>query len=255
MASYLITGTSRGLGLTLATILAARPEDQVRFIVAAARTKTPALEALINKYPSRIAFVELEVTSQESIDAAVVKVKQVLGPSSNGGIDILINNAGIMPFNPSGIFEATDLMHVLNVNVNGVQLVSAAFLPLLRLGSQKLIFNISSVLGSIELFPRFAVFPVSTYKVSKAALNALTVQWSLDLSKSDFTVVAASPGWLRTDLGTDQADLSVEEGANGILEILKGITKADTGKFFDIHVPGWDKTTSFNHYEGGVLPW
>ncbi|KAJ9615696.1 hypothetical protein H2200_001772 [Cladophialophora chaetospira] len=253
MASYLITGTSRGLGLTLAKLLAAKPKDQVSFIFAAARSKTPALEKLISEFPGRVIFVQLEVTSQEDIMAAVKTVEAALGPDR--ALDFLINNAGVMPFAVNGISQATDLMHCLEVNVNSIQLVTAAFLPLLRRSGQKTILNISSILGSMGIASRFAAYPVSTYKVSKAAVNALTVQWSLELAKEGFTVIAASPGWLRTDLGGDQADLSVETGAKGTLEILDKATKDDTGKFFDITVPGWDKNAQFNRYEGGELPW
>ena len=104
MASYLISGTSRGLGLTLAKTLAARPENEVSLIIAAARNKTPALEELINKYPGRVVFVQLEVTSQESITAAVEFATAALG--HDGGLDVLINNAGVMPFAVNGISQA-----------------------------------------------------------------------------------------------------------------------------------------------------
>jgi len=104
MSSYPITGTSRGLGLTLTTFLLDRPKNQVRFVTAAARTKTPALEALINKHPGRIAFIPLEVTSEKSVNAAVGKVQEAL--EATGGLDVLINNAGIMPFVPEGITQA-----------------------------------------------------------------------------------------------------------------------------------------------------
>lgn len=158
MASYLITGTSRGLGLTLAKFLAARPKDQVSLVFTAARNKTPALEELIGKYPGRVVFVPLEVTSQETINAAFKSVEQALGP--NDGLDVLINNAGIMPFQVNGISQAyyrpdllshfeccpnisgrTDLMQCMEINVNSIQLMTTAFLPLLRRGKQKTILN------------------------------------------------------------------------------------------------------------------
>lgn len=63
---------------------------------------------------------------------------------------------------------------------------------------------------------------------------------------------------MRTDLGGDQADLAPEEGAKGILEIADGLTSGDTGKFFDIYVPDWDREAEkaqYNRYEGGNLPW
>ncbi|KAK5048666.1 hypothetical protein LTR84_005757 [Exophiala bonariae] len=253
MANYLITGTSRGLGLELASALLTRPPNEVRWVGLAARSKTPALQKLLENNSTRAHFIALEVTSPESVKAAVEEVEKVLGPSL--GLDVLINNAGIMPFNPQGITKATDLMQNLEVNVNSIQLVTAGFLPLLRRGQKKLVFNIGSILGSIAHAPKFAGFPVSTYKVSKAAVNALTVQWSLELEKEGFTVISAHPGWLRTELGSDQADLAPEVGAKGILDIADQISREDTGKFFDIHVPGWKVGPSSNTYEGGVLPW
>ena len=68
-------------------------------------------------------------------------------------------------------------------------------------------------------------------------------------------LISSTVQYLRTDLGTDQADLPVEVGASGVLEIADRLSKEDSGKFFDIYVPDWDKTSQFNRYEGGTLPW
>jgi NAD(P)-dependent dehydrogenase (short-subunit alcohol dehydrogenase family) len=103
MSSYAITGTSRGIGLSLVTLLAARPANEVRFIAAAARSKSPALQKLIELYPDRVIFVPLDVTRKESAETATRAVEQALGP--DGGIDVLINNAGVMTFTPGGIQE------------------------------------------------------------------------------------------------------------------------------------------------------
>lgn len=100
MASYLITGSSRGLGLSLVNILAARSVDQVRFIAATARKITPALQTLVDKHPGRVVFVSLETTQQESVDAAVREVERALGGK---GLDCLINNAGISGYTPGGV--------------------------------------------------------------------------------------------------------------------------------------------------------
>jgi NAD(P)-dependent dehydrogenase (short-subunit alcohol dehydrogenase family) len=100
MASYLITGSSRGLGLALATILSGRSSQQVRKVIASARTKTPALQTLLEKNPDRVAFVALETNKQASVEAAVSEVQKILGPGA--GLDVLINNAGISSWTQGG---------------------------------------------------------------------------------------------------------------------------------------------------------
>lgn len=85
------------------TILAARPVSQVRFIAATARSTTPDLQALTEKHPGRVVFVPLNVTDQDSVQAAVVTVGEALG--SNTGLDCLINNAGVLSWTPGGAPE------------------------------------------------------------------------------------------------------------------------------------------------------
>lgn len=100
MASYLITGTSRGIGLTLVKDLVAKPVTEVSIIFAAARTETPALKELIEKSAGRIEFVSIDVTSPEKVKRAAMQVEKSLGGK---GLDILINNAGVLNFIPDGI--------------------------------------------------------------------------------------------------------------------------------------------------------
>ena len=99
MASYFITGASRGLGLGLCTALAAKPASVVAIVYAAARSKTDALNELVSKSSGRVGLVSLELTNEESIKQAVKQVEQSL-PTS--GLDVLINNAGVMPFTANG---------------------------------------------------------------------------------------------------------------------------------------------------------
>ncbi|OQE46554.1 hypothetical protein PENCOP_c001G01672 [Penicillium coprophilum] len=75
------------------------------------------------------------------------------------------------------------------------------------------------------------------YKTSKAALNMLTAQYAQQYARDGFTVLAISPGWLCTDLGTDQADISVEKGAEKVLDIIQKATPDQNGKFLNICVP------------------
>ncbi|KAF9634144.1 Short-chain dehydrogenase/reductase SDR [Lasiodiplodia theobromae] len=251
MASYLITGASRGIGLTLVTMLAAKPASEVAKVYAAARSESEALKKVIASAASRVVFVPLEVTSQDSIKAAAAKVDEL---QAGKGLDVLINNAGIMEA-PVQVDQCDDLPDVLNVNVVGVHNVTRAFLPQLKKGTQKKIINISSGLGSMAWAHFSALYLFPAYKVSKAALNMLTVQYAHLLEKDGFTVVAITPGWLRTDLGSSQADLSVEEGAQAALNILMNATPKISGKFFNIHIPGWETKTGFSKYDGSEIPW
>lgn len=90
MASFLITGCARGLGLAMVTHLASLPESQVGVVFATARKDSSELTELVNKFPSRVFFIQLDVTDPTSIQDAARKVDQQL---QDKGLDVLINNA------------------------------------------------------------------------------------------------------------------------------------------------------------------
>lgn len=95
MASYLITGASRGLGFAMAKTLLGKPASKVTVVFVTARQTTPALEGLANKYPQRLVVLIADVTDENSIQKAAIQAENKL----NGkGLDFLINNAGTMPF-------------------------------------------------------------------------------------------------------------------------------------------------------------
>lgn len=101
MASYLITGCSRGLGLALAAKLASLPASRVGVVFASARSNSStALQDLIKSSSGRVVFVELDVSSKRSIESAVRNVEAFL---AGKGLDVLINNAGIMNWTKDGI--------------------------------------------------------------------------------------------------------------------------------------------------------
>lgn len=102
MASYFITGTSRGIGLQLTASLASRPSSEVYKVFAAARKQSDELKKLIEGSNGRVQFVPIEVTSPQSVKEAA----QMAEKSLNGqGLDYLINNAGIMNTTPNGIVD------------------------------------------------------------------------------------------------------------------------------------------------------
>lgn len=100
MASYLITGSSRGIGFGYVTVLARKDVSEVSKIFAAARSESAALKKLISESAGRVEFVPLEVTSEESAMDAAQHVERSLGDK---GLDILINNAGIPSYTEGGI--------------------------------------------------------------------------------------------------------------------------------------------------------
>lgn len=98
MASYLITGASRGLGLELTRQLSARSD--VSTVFATARGDSPKLQELASASSGKIVVVKLDVTDEASIKQAAVEVEAHLGGK---GLDVLINNAGVLQYAPKGV--------------------------------------------------------------------------------------------------------------------------------------------------------
>ncbi|KAL4815052.1 hypothetical protein BDW67DRAFT_186102 [Aspergillus spinulosporus] len=253
MAAYLVTGASRGLGLELAAQLATSSSTEVSLVFTTSRdTSARGLTDLVEKSSGRVVPVQLDPSDPESLRAAVALVDDRL---QGRGLDVLINNSGVQPITRGKIEMADDLTDVFHTNVTLTHLVTRAFLPLLRQGTRKVLTNISSTLGSITLGPQFLSSPAHAYKISKAAMNMMTVQYALQYADEGFTVFAVSPGWLRTDMGGQYADLPVETGAEQVLKYVKNGGKELNGRFLNIHVPGWENAPGPNQYPGGDAPW
>ena len=248
MSSYLITGCSRGLGLELVKQLSQKPASSVSAIIATARSPTPpaALAEHMKASQGRAHYVPLDVVSTDSIKSAVQQTSQILG---SGGLDVLLNNAVMQTVEMGEESDMRALSRMLEANVVAVNNVTQAFLPLLRRGKGKKVVNLTSTLGSMGLNEIFKAMPVPSYKVCKAAVNMLTVQTSNLLESEGFTVFCVSPGWLKTDLGTEQADLTVDVGAKALLDIVFNSTTEDSGKLRNISVEGDPR------YDGKNPPW
>ncbi|VUC36367.1 unnamed protein product [Clonostachys rosea] len=252
MASYLISGSSRGLGLTMVAELAAKPASDISKIFAAVRTETDEVKQLAADHPGRVELISMDATSEDSIRAAVARVEQSL---AGQGLDVLVNVAGMSSLALGGIEHMDDLMSLFNVNVMSAHEVTRAYLPLLRKGNLKKIANISTTVGSITMAPTFRAIPTPAYKISKAALNMLTVQYALSLEDQGFTTIAVSPGWIKTPIGGDNADLDVGTAAEATLDVILRAGPESNGKFLNIHVPGWENNPGLNQYEGGQPAW
>lgn len=100
MASYLVTGSSKGLNLGICNILASKPASEVSKVFISARRHTDAVKSLVEQYPGRVEFVSMDVTSEESVQKAAEQIEKSLGGK---GLDVLINGVGVMPFAPEGV--------------------------------------------------------------------------------------------------------------------------------------------------------
>ncbi|KAJ5595317.1 short chain dehydrogenase domain-containing protein [Penicillium hispanicum] len=253
MASFLITGASRGFGLALIHQLVSLPVSQVGKIFATARGDSPALEELSKNSSGRIVYVKLDVTNESSIKQAAAEVEAVLG---HKGLDVLINNAGVCHYASDGVKSMDNLDESFTINVLGVHWVTRAFLPLLQKGTLKKVANISTTIGSIALSRDAHLLPAPAYKISKAAMNSLTVQYALDYEKEGFTFMALCPGWMKTDLGGgDMADLTPEEGAKASLDIIFKSGQELNGQMPKVFVRGWENAKGRNVYDGTNAPW
>ncbi|KFY17159.1 hypothetical protein V492_00837 [Pseudogymnoascus sp. VKM F-4246] len=251
MASYLVTGSLRGLGLAMVTHLSNSSPSEARFVFAAARSQTPELKELVTKSSGRVVYIEMDTTNQASVDKAVKAIEIQLGDK---GLDYLVNNAGVGGFAPEWTEKMTDLNEEFNVNVTGTHIVITKFLPLLRKGTAKKITSIASTMGSLTLAEPFGVYPLPAYKISKTALNALTVQWALALSGEGFVVTAINPGTVKSAMGGgDIADLTLEQGAKGILEALVKGGAEKNGTSFMIEVDGWENSAGVHQYNVSSL--
>lgn len=217
-----ITGANRGIGLGLVkACLEAGAE-----VVASARQPDHAEELgkLQAGAGGKLHVLELDVCAEASVQSFRGGLEQITPQ-----VDVLVNNAAVFPEEGDEAFEDLDLVHfeeAFRTNVVGVARVTRACLPLLRNAGHPRVVNISSGAGSISEKTDSSYF---CYSTSKAALNMLTRALAAELTS--MTVVAVSPGWVRTEMGGDHAPLSVEESAADLTRMLAGLTSKQSGLF------------------------
>jgi len=193
MTTTLITGANKGLGKEAArqliaaghtVYLGARDEERGR--------------AAAQEVGAR--FVQLDVTGDASVAAALAQI------GADGGLDVLVNNAGIAKRNTGGQGEALDgasALEVFDTNAVGIIRVTEAALPLLRNSDNPVVVNVSSALGSFwathEPSRPASHYPAIVYGSSKAAVSMLTVQYANAVPEVKFNAV--EPGITATQLG------------------------------------------------------
>jgi NAD(P)-dependent dehydrogenase (short-subunit alcohol dehydrogenase family) len=221
MTTILITGAGRGIGKELA-----RQALDLGWDVIGSVRSVEAQRELANELP-RMAVINFDVRDHEAVE----KVANAF----HRPIDVLVNNAGIFgPENQSTTdMDFDGFSNVMEVNVLSPLKVSQVFLPLLKESSNARIINISSRMGRME----FSTSDRIAYRASKAAFNKLTQAMATDFREMGISVIAMHPGWVQTDMGGENADITPQQSASGILKVIEGLSLDDTGKFID-----WDGT-------------
>ncbi|MCJ1275997.1 hypothetical protein MMC21_003802 [Puttea exsequens] len=178
MPSYLITGASRGLGYAWLKYLSS---GQNNIVIGLVRNKAATEKRLAADNITNVLLVPADVTDVKSLHIAADGVSNITG----GGLDILINNAGLLTERsafktvvdlPQEVLEE-DLMDSFKANVVGVANTIKAFMPLIREGKVKKVIYISSMLAEMDLVNRFSIDNAGPYAVSKAAANLLMAKY------------------------------------------------------------------------------
>ena len=212
MTTTLVTGANRGIGLALAKQAAAAGHT----VIGTAREPGTAVD--LRETGARV--LRLDAADPVSVDAFATEL-------ADEPVDILINNGAIFP-DRAGL-EGTDLDQfeaTLRVNVRGPLAVTRALLPNLRAGERKTVATISSSMGSIAGTKSGGSY---AYRVSKASVNMLMRAMAAEID--DLVFLAIDPGWVRTDMGGEKGDVSVDESADGLVTEFDRLSLETTGSF------------------------
>ena len=239
--SVFITGCNRGIGLEIVKqFLQQNPPPQ--HVLATCRNPSSAtsLTALQEKYPENLHIIQLDVTNWDKHSEVVSQVTNIVG--AENGLNLLINNAGILPSMKTLDEMTPDVMlEAYATNCIAPILLTRAFLPLLKTAAEEAstdkkmttdaacVVEMSTAVASIAENERGGNYP---YRCSKTALNMGMKNLSLDLEKHGILVIAMHPGWVQTDMGGPNALISTEECVKGMLETFTQLTKDSHGKFF-----------------------
>jgi NAD(P)-dependent dehydrogenase (short-subunit alcohol dehydrogenase family) len=229
--NILVTGANKGIGLEICRQLA-RLGHRVILSARSAERGEKAVKDLA-KESLKVEFLLLDTADEASIQRAARELKQRIK-----SLNVLINNAAILDTWQGTILDAkgADLRDTFVTNTLGPVLLTQALVPLLEAGKPSRVINVSSQLGSVQNMTD----GWAGYGISKAALNAATRKLAQALAPRGISVNAASPGWVRTEMGTENAPLTIEHGAQNIVRLVTDVPHSLTNHFLE---------------EKGEIPW
>jgi NAD(P)-dependent dehydrogenase (short-subunit alcohol dehydrogenase family) len=241
-----ITGANRGLGLETARILG---KQGVTVILGSRELSKgqEAAEKLRKEGAKSVEAVRFDVNKpadhKEIYDYIAKKYDK---------LDILINNAGLFdegaknpfdgtPFNTSAFVKPDNLRRTFDTNFFEVVELTQTLLPLIKKAPAGRIVNLSSVLGSLTLHadPKSPIYNMKgfAYDASKTALNAFTVHLAHELRDTPIKVNSAHPGWVKTEMGGENAPMELSEGGKTSAQLATLAADGPSGGFFHLGQP------------------
>ncbi|MFT5219426.1 MAG: NAD(P)-dependent dehydrogenase (short-subunit alcohol dehydrogenase family) [Gammaproteobacteria bacterium] len=221
----LVSGGNRGLGLATCAALAAKGYQ----VLLGSRDLENGKAAANSLGLENIRAVPLDVSLQQDIDALASLID-----TDYGRLDVLINNAGILIDAQLGEAasicdtSADILRRSFEVNTIAAVMLINAMLPLMRKAKQARIVNISSGMG--QLSDMGGHYP--GYRISKTALNSVTTIYAAELDSAQLKINSVCPGWVRTDMGGENAELSPEQGVDTTVWLATSTELKTSGGFF-----------------------
>ncbi|WP_070107515.1 oxidoreductase [Burkholderia plantarii] len=201
MATWLITGANRGLGLEIARAAL----DAGDRVLATARDPAP-IAAALDGFGERLATTRLDVTDAASIAAAVDLARQRFG-----GIDVLVNNAGYGQLGPFELISPAAIERQFDTNVFGAFEVARAVLPVMRAQRSGHVVTLSSIAGLI------GIEGASIYCASKFALEGWSESLGQEVARFGIRTTLIEPGRFRTDFldasSVSHGDLAIDDYA------------------------------------------
>jgi len=230
MATLLITGTNRGIGLEFVRQYLARGDQ----VIATCRqpSQARALQDLAAAEPG-LRIMALDVAAADSLTGFADEL-------GDQAIDIFINNAGVYGPRSARFGEVTaqDWLGVLEVNTVAPLLLTQLLIDNFRRGTERKLVYITSKMGSIADNESGGSY---IYRSSKTALNQVVKSLAADLADQGLLAAVLHPGWVQTDMGGPNALIDTGTSVRGMIGVIDGLSAAQSGHFFN--------------YDGREIPW
>jgi len=236
-SSVLITGCNRGIGLELVKqMLKLETPPKIIFGTYRSPANSEELLALAQSNPS-LHLLQGDVTDQAFHAKIVQTVSELVGEE---GLNLLINNAGVLPQNRDlQAVTPEDMRNAFETNCIAPLFLSKALLPLLQKAADKNTEAATGVAKAAIVQMSTAVASIAensgggtyAYRCSKSALNMSMKSLSVDLAKTGILVMAMHPGWVLTEMGGPNAQISTETCCQTMLQTLAGLGEKDHGAF------------------------